>query len=79
MKLNQTKSLPYIFLIIFVFLLTYLWNKITIPFNEIDIIGVYSKNNHHSMNDVLRYLSFILVPFLSWLVTYFILKKKKIK
>jgi len=78
MKLNQTKSLPYIFLIIFVFLLTYLWNKITIPFNEIDIIGVYSKNNHHSMNDVLRYLSFILIPFLSWLVTYLIFKKKKL-
>ena len=78
MKLNQTKSLPYIFLIIFVFLLTYLWNKITIPFNKIDIIGVYSKNNHHSMNDVLRYLSFILVPFLSWLFTYLILKKKKL-
>ncbi len=78
MKLKQTKLLPYIFLIFFVFFTTYIWNKIEISFPDIDIIGIYSKNNHNSLNDILRYLTFISLPVLSWLVTFLILNKKKI-
>ncbi len=78
MKLKQTKLLPYIFLIFFVFFTTYIWDKIEIPFPDVDIIGTYSKNNHNSLNDILRYLIFISLPFLSWLVTFLILNKKKI-
>ena len=78
MKLKQTKLLPYIFLIFFVFFTTYIWDKIEISFPDIDIIGIYSKNNHNSLNDILRYLTFISLPVLSWLVTFLILNKKKI-
>ena len=78
MKLKQTKLLPYIFLIFFVFFTTYIWDKIEISFPDIDIIGIYSKNNHNSLNDILRYLIFISLPVLSWLVTFLILNKKKI-
>ena len=77
-KLGRTKLLPYIFLIFFVFFATYIWDKIKIPFPDIDIIGIYSNNNHHPMNDILRYLIFILLPFLSWLIIFLILNKKKI-
>ena len=76
-KLGRTKLLPYIFLIFFVFFATYIWDKIEIPFPDIDIIGIYSNNNHHAMNDILRYLIFILLPFLSWLIIFLILNKKK--
>ncbi len=78
MKLKQTKLLPYIFLIFFVFFTTYIWDKIEIPFPDVDIIGTYSKNNHNSLNEILRYLIFISLPVLSWLVTFLILNKKKI-
>ena len=78
MKLKQTKLLPYIFLIFFVFFTTYIWDKIEISFPDVDIIGIYSKNNHNSLNDILRYLIFISLPVLSWLVTFLILNKKKI-
>ncbi len=78
MKLKQTKLLPYIFLIFFVFFTTYIWDKIEISFPDIDIIGIYSKNNHNSLNDIFRYLIFISLPVLSWLVTFLILNKKKI-
>ena len=62
MKLKQTKLLPYIFLIFFVFFTTYIWDKIKIPFPDVDIIGTYSKNNHNSLNEILRYLIFISLP-----------------
>ncbi len=78
MKLKQTKLLPYVFLIFFVFFTTYIWDKIEISFPDVDIIGIYSKNNHNSLNDILRYLIFISLPVLSWLVTFLILNKKKI-
>ena len=73
----QLKLFPYIFLILSVLFSTFIWDKISIPFIDVGIVGIYSENKHHSMNDILRYLVFILLPLLSWLIPYTVMNKKK--
>ena len=72
----QLKLFPYIFLILSVLFSTFIWDKISIPFIDVGIVGIYSENKHHSMNDILRYLVFILLPLLSWLIPYTVMNKK---
>ncbi|MDC0632225.1 hypothetical protein OAP10_04330, partial [Candidatus Pelagibacter sp.] len=41
---------------------TFIWDKIKLPFNDPGINGIYAQNKFNSFNDVLRYLSFVLIP-----------------
>ena len=44
----------------------FIWKKLHIPYNS-DIIGEYSIKNYHPLNDVIKYLSFILLPVLAFI------------
>ena len=41
---------------------TFIWEKITIPFNDNMIVGEYSDKKFNPTNDILRYLAFIFLP-----------------
>ena len=69
---------PYLILILSIIFSSFFWNKISIPYENIDIVGNYSKNKHHSFNDILRYVFFIFFPVVSWLIFFFFFNKKKI-
>ena len=46
-----------------------LWDKIEFKFNDPGIVGIYSENKHNSLNDVARYIIFISLPLISYLLT----------
>ena len=63
---NYTKVfISFVLIINSIILTTFLWNKIYLPFkNPLEIIGEYSKQSYNPINDVLRYLIFIIFPLL---------------
>ena len=73
---NQSKLIfELIINLISIFLALYFWKFISLPYKNMGIIGEYSANSHHSMNDFLRYLFFILFPTLIFLITKFFLSR----
>ena len=67
----------YVLLSICIFITTISWDKIYIPYNELNIIGEYSEKKFHSLNDLLRYLIFISLPITIFFSQVFFNKKKK--
>ena len=61
-----------------IFFSSFLWNYIIIPFNENGILGEYLISKHHSLNDFLRYLYFVLTPLIFFLFFKIFIEKKKI-
>ena len=67
----QKKNIYFIVLIsCSIFIASLLWPLINFSTTNPDIVGVYSQNNYNSLNDILRYLTFIIIP----VSTYFIWK-----
>ncbi len=64
-------------LFICIFVTTISWDKIYIPYNELNIIGEYSEKKFHSLNDLLRYLIFISLPITIFFSQVFFDKNKK--
>ena len=59
------KQIYYFVLISFSILLAnYIWPLIKLSNNN-EIVGVYLQNDYHSFNDIIRYISFILIPITS--------------
>lgn len=75
MKIKKEK----IFLIVNTFvgflLAVFTWDKLVIPYKDVSIIGIYSENNYHALNDVLRYSVIILLPSLAFLITKYFFDK----
>jgi len=46
---------------------SYVWDFIKLPYKGIDIIGVYAENEYNALNEILRYLFFILFPLIIFL------------
>ena len=68
---------PIISLISSIFLCTLLWDKISFNYsNPHEIIGEYSKKSYSVHNDTIRYLFFIIVPLVTFFVTFLITKNK---
>ena len=67
----------YVLLSICIFITTISWDKIYIPYNELNIIGEYSEKKFHSLNDLLRYLIFISIPITIFFSQVFFDKNKK--
>ena len=71
------KQIYYFVLISFSILIAnFTWPLINLTNNNKDIIGVYSQNNYNSLNDILRYLSFILIPVITYFFTKLFFEKK---
>ena len=61
-----------------VFLVSILWSKINLPYNnKYEVIGVYSELNYSSYNDVVRYIFFITIPIITFLISLFFFKKNQ--
>ncbi len=75
-----SKNNLYILFILFFLILisSLIWNLIYVPNPDIEIIGQYKSKNHHSLNDPLRYLSFVLIPSLGFIFFKTLFEKKKI-
>ena len=74
------KIIPLVFSIITVILVSFFWDQITLPYkNTNEIIGEYSKNNHHQLNDTLRFICFLFFPLLVFCTTYILTNQNKIK
>ena len=60
-------------------LLAYLiWDYIKIPYKDQSIYGLYSINKHHALNDILRVLIFIFLPFIFYFISKIFFYKKKL-
>ena len=73
----KNQILIYILLSISIFLTTIVWDKIYIPYNELNIIGEYSEKKYHSLNDLLRYFTFISIPITIFFSQVFFDKNKR--
>jgi len=75
MKIKKEK----IFLVVNTFLGfllgVFTWDKLVIPYKDVSIIGIYSENNYHALNDVLRYSVVILLPSFAFLLTKYFFDK----
>ena len=77
MPFKKDKTVLILLITILIFFSSYIWNFINIPFRDDEILGEYSVNNHHSLNDSLRYLVFILIPITGYLFFKLLIEKKK--
>ena len=69
--------LPFLLIILSVVIATFIWEHINLPYNlDKKILGdSYLENLHNPLNDTLRFLVFLIIPFLS-LIIYFQVKEK---
>ena len=59
-------KLPYFAFLLSIFLVTFLWESIKLPFNiNTSIFGdSYFENQHHPQNDTIRFIIFLGIPFI---------------
>ena len=73
------KIIPILSSIFSIYIVVLLWHKISLPYNNANnIIGYYSENNHHVLNDTLRFVCFLVLPLIIFLFTYFLFNKNDI-
>ena len=68
----------FLFIALSIFLGTFIWKAINLPFSNSDIIGYYSINKINSLTNVVGYLIFIIIPILFYFTWKIIFEKKKI-
>ena len=79
MILKKKKIIQIILISFLVYSSTFIWNLISLPFNEDSAIdGLNLLEGYHALNDPLRYLNFILIPLIGYLLIKIIIEKKKI-
>lgn len=69
MKIKKEGILIYLIIFFSLIFSLFVWDNINLKFIDPEVIGIYSENNYHSFNDILRYLLFILLPSLSYLIS----------
>ena len=69
MKFQKETLILFINVIISFYLGFLLWDKIEFKFYDPGIVGIYSENQHNSFNDIARYIIFISLPLMSYLLT----------
>ena len=78
MRLKKNNIILILLITSLIFLSSFLWNYIIIPFNHNGILGEYLLNKHHSLNDFFRYLYFVLTPLIGFLFIKILIEKKKL-
>jgi hypothetical protein len=79
MKIQKEKFVLFIFFISSIFLGTFFWNLIELPYKDPLIVGIYSINEFNAFNDILRYLFFILFPVIVFLIFKIFYQKNSFK
>ena len=79
MFLKKRNIIQILLISFLVYFSSFIWNFITLPFNQnITIDGLNLLGDYHALNDPLRYLNFILIPLIGYLLIKIIIEKKKI-
>lgn len=61
--------LTLIFTLISIYIATFLWNTINLPFNtKVSIIGNYYLQKYNPINEIIRYIIFIILPLLTFFI-----------
>ena len=76
MKIQKNKIYTLLATFISIFFGVYLWKIINIPYHSNGIIGLYSLNNYSSLNDPIKYLTFIMLPIFTFLLCKIYIEKK---
>ena len=73
------KIFSYFFLIFLIFLVSYFWEKISIPFDQSIIIKGedYLPQLHNPLNDSIRFVMFIFVPLFGYIIYNLIVNQSK--
>ena len=74
MKINKKLIIQNICIFISLILGTFLWNYVELEFYQNGIKGIYSDNEHNGFNDFLRYVIFVSLPVLTYLILIFLSK-----
>jgi len=67
MKIQKQNLVTIISLIISILFSSYIWEFIRLPYKDVNIVGIYSNNEYNAINEIFRYLFFILFPFFIFL------------
>ena len=75
----KKNSLIALLTILSVIIATLIWDYIKLPYNYVNQpFGEYSKINYNPINETLRYIFFIILPILTFFLSYFYFYKNKI-
>ena len=77
MKIQKKNFYTLLLTFISIFFGVHLWKIINIPYHHNGIIGQYSLNNYNSLNDPIKYLTFIILPIFTFLLCKIYIEKKK--
>ncbi|MBD1164579.1 hypothetical protein IDG86_02215 [Pelagibacterales bacterium SAG-MED13] len=69
MKFQKEKIFFIIFFLISILIGRFTWGLIELDYQDRGIIGEYSKQNYNSFNDILRYLVFLSLPSLIFIIS----------
>ena len=65
------KIYPYIWLIVSLFCVTIIWEQIKVPYDQTNLIqGEFFFKKHNPINELLRVLTFVLIPIFTFLISY---------
>jgi len=67
-----------ILVILSIFFSATIWEFIKLDGGNIQILGEYNDSKHHALNDPLRYLIFVFVPVLTFILYNFLIKKSSL-
>ena len=79
MKIQKQNLITIISLVVSILFSSFVWDLIKLPYKEVNIIGVYSANEHNALNDILRYITFIFLPVFTFVSLQFFYKKISFK
>ena len=68
MKIQKENIIVIGSLILSIAISSFVWNFIKLPYNDINIVGVYAENEYNAFNEILRYLFFIFFPLITFIV-----------
>jgi hypothetical protein len=72
------KLYPYLSLIVSIIFVSFSWEHIKIPYDQTNLIkGEFSLKNYNPINEVLRFLAFVVFPIIIFLITYLICFKNE--
>ena len=73
------KKIPIFLSILTIYIIISFWHQISLPYNNSEkIFSEYSKNEHHQLNDTLRFIFYLVLPLVIFTVSYFFLNKDKL-
>ncbi len=73
------KKIPIFLSILTIYIIISFWHQISLPYNNSEkIFSEYSKNEHHQLNDTLRFIFYLVLPLVIYTVSYFFLNKDKL-